>query len=290
MPKNCFVYAALLLCVIASSCSHKVSRIVHQVPQIRVQHQGQILTLDLETYVSSVLAGEVPSSWPQAALQAQAVAARTFAILRMKERKNQAFHVQSSVMDQVYKNHKNQSFTDAARSTAGQVLFYEDRLAETSFHSTCGGKTSDSHSIWGRPYQHLQGVTCNYCKNSNTYEWSEVIGLEEIESKLKQKVSDIKIISRSADGRVQSLELIGGKNPVRMSGHEMRMAIGPMRIKSTLLSKIKVSGKKLYIAGRGFGHGVGMCQHGANGMAQAGKSYQEILQFYYPGTTLRALY
>ena len=291
MPKSYYLAFLLIICAfVSTSCSHKVNRIVHQVPSIRVQHQGQIITVDLESYVASVLAGEVSPSWPKSALQAQAVAARTFAILRMRERKNQAFHVQSSVMDQVYKNHKVQAFTDAARATSGQVLFYDNRLAETSFHSTCGGKTTDSHSIWGRPYQHLKGVSCEYCKSSNTYNWSENIPLQDIETKLKQKVTGIKISSRGPDGRAQTVEVLGAASPLRMSGHELRMTLGAMRMKSTLLNTIQVIKDKLYIAGRGFGHGVGMCQYGAMGMAKKGKRYQDILAFYYPGTHLKSLY
>jgi len=291
MLKDCYlVFLLFFFAFVNTSCSHKVNRVVHQVPSIRVQHQGHIITVDLESYVASVLAGEVSPSWPKSALQAQAVAARTFAILRMRERKNQPFHVQSSVMDQVYKNHKVQAFTEAAKATSGQVLFYDNRLAETSFHSTCGGKTTDSHSIWGRPYQHLKGVTCDNCKSSNTYNWKENISLQEIESKLKQKISEIKISSRSSDGRVQTIEILGAASPVRMSGHELRMMLGPMKMKSTLLSTIKVIKDKLQIAGRGFGHGVGMCQYGALGLAKKGKRYQDILAYYYPGTYLKALY
>lgn len=291
MLKNCYLFLFLVFCAfVSTSCSHKVNRVVHQVPSIRVQHQGNIITVDLESYVASVLAGEVSPSWPKSALEAQAVAARTFAILRMRERKNQPFHVQSSVMDQVYKNHKVKAFTEAAKATSGQVLFYENRLAETSFHSTCGGKTTDSYSIWGRPYQHLKGVSCDNCKASNTYSWQESISLGEIENKLKQKVSEIKISSRSPDGRAQTLEILGAASPLRMSGHEFRMMLGPMKMKSTFLSSIKVIKDKLQIAGKGFGHGVGMCQYGALGMAKKGKRYQEILAYYYPGTYLKNLY
>jgi stage II sporulation protein D len=291
MPKKFYLAFIFVFCFfLSTSCSHKVNRLVNHVPTIKVQHHGHIITVDLESYVASVLAGEVSPTWPKSALQAQAVAARTFAILRMRERKNQAFHVQSSVMDQVYKNHKVQAFTDAARATSGQVLFYENRLAETSFHSTCGGKTTDSHSIWGRPYQHLKGVKCDFCKSSNTYSWNEHIPLQEIENKLKQKVTDIKIISRGSDGRAQTIEIQGADSPLRMSGHELRMAIGPMRMKSTLLNTIEILKDKLHIAGHGFGHGVGMCQYGALGMAKKGKRYEDILAFYYPGTYLKSLY
>jgi stage II sporulation protein D len=286
------IYICVLCIIIAfgSGCSSKVRHLVHKAPHIRVHYQGRIISVDLERYVASVLAGEVPSSWPQSALLAQAVAARTFALLRMKERKNQSFHVKSTVLDQVYKENPNPIFINAARATAGQVLFYDNRLAETSYHSTCGGKTADSFSIWGRPYQHLQGVECNYCKSSKTYQWKAQIALQELEAKLQHKVSDITIISRSNDGRAQTLEIKDKDFSTRLSAHELRMTFGPMRMKSTLINSIIIKDNIIYLEGNGFGHGVGMCQYGALGLARINKNYREILSYYYPGTQLRTLY
>ncbi|HXW60467.1 MAG TPA: SpoIID/LytB domain-containing protein, partial [Myxococcota bacterium] len=149
---NIFVFLFLSLLGL-SGCSLKLNRTVNDAPIIRVSHDGKINSMDLESYVASVLAGEVHSSWPEEALKAQAIAARTFALLRMKERKDQAFHVQNSVVDQVYKENASASLKQATRATFGLVLTYGNSLAETSFHSTCGGKTTNSENVWGRSYE-----------------------------------------------------------------------------------------------------------------------------------------
>lgn len=262
---------------------------VKKMPMIKVLHKGNIENVALEKYVASVLAGEVHHSWPLEVLKAQAIAARTFALLRMRERKNNTFHVQNSVMDQVFKSKPNEIFVRAARESAGLVLTIDGELAETSFHSTCGGKTADAKSVWGRSYPHLHGGDCGYCNPSPTYNWQTVIDIADLESKFSQKISKIRVLSRTKDGRTDSIELAGSKKRT-ISGHEFRMAIGPMKVKSTLIKDIQLTESQVKISGRGFGHGVGMCQYGALGMAKAGKSFTEILKHYYPGTTIKKLY
>lgn len=270
-------------------CSHIVPTPARTMPLIKVLHKGKIESVPLERYVASVLAGEVHTSWPLEALKAQAVASRTFAIKRMRERQNQDYHIQSSVMDQVYKRKTTDNFMNAVKETAGIVVSANGELAETSFHSTCGGRTTDARSVWGRSYPYLQGGICGYCEASPTYSWSTEIPLGDIATKFGQKVSTITIKSRTPDGRTDMLLLSGSKKQT-ISGHELRMALGPMRVKSTMFSDIKVDGSRVKISGHGFGHGVGMCQYGALGMAKANKNYQQILKHYYPGTNLKRLY
>lgn len=282
---------ALLIAIsgIFSGCSHIVPAQVRKMPMIRVLHNGAVDSVPLEKYVASVLAGEVSPSWPLEALKAQAIAARTFALMRMKERVNNSYHVQNSVMDQVFKTKPSEIFIKAARESAGLVLTVNKRLAETSFHSTCGGKTTDSKSVWGRSYPHLKGGECGFCTISPTFTWNAEIPLADIEAKFSQKISSIKVLTRSIDGRIDTIQLKGSKKQV-MSGQEFRMAIGPMRMKSTNLDKISIENGKVKLKGHGFGHGVGMCQYGALGMAKAGKNFKDILSHYYPGTQLDQMY
>lgn len=272
-----------------SGCSHMTEARVRKMPLIKVLHNGAIEKVALEKYVASVLAGEVHHSWPLESLKAQAIAARTFALLRMQERKNNDFHVQNSVMDQVFKKKPDEIFIRAARESAGLVLTLNDKLAETSFHSTCGGVTTDSKSVWGRSYPHLVSHECGYCTKSPTYNWKIEIPLSDVENKLSQKIHALKVISRTKDGRADLIEILGS-TPQKLSGHELRMALGPMKIKSTLINDIALEDGLVKISGQGFGHGVGMCQYGALGMAKAGKSFREILSYYYPGTKLKRIY
>jgi stage II sporulation protein D len=271
------------------ACHHMVPLPAKKMPFIKVMHQGNIESMALERYVASVLAGEVHASWPLEALKAQAIAARTFALLRMRERRDNSYHIKNSVMEQVVKSKVDPIFIKASRESAGLVLTFDGELAETSFHSTCGGKTTNAKSVWGRAYPHLVGSLCGFCQSSPTYSWQIEIPLSEIEAKFLQKISEIEILSRTSDGRTHTIVLIGPKRKV-MGGHDFRMALGPMRIKSTLIKEIKVNGSKVSIKGNGFGHGVGLCQYGAKGMANAGESFQQILTHYYPGTKLKKLY
>ncbi len=289
MGKNVLYFSIPLILGHLLGCSHMVPAQVKKMPMIRVLHNEAVENVSLEKYVASVLAGEVHHSWPMETLKAQAIAARTFALLRMKERKNNDYHVQNSVIDQVFKTKPNQVFITAARDTAGLVLSINGRLAETSFHSTCGGVTADAKKIWGRSYPHLHGGQCGYCNSSPTFKWETELDLGDLETKFSQKIDAIKILSRSKDGRADVIELLGDKTQ-KVSGHEFRMALGAMKVKSTLIKSLKLDGTKVRIAGAGFGHGVGMCQYGALGMGKDKKTFQEILSHYYPGTEIKRLY
>lgn len=270
-------------------CKHIVPAPVRKMPTIKVLHNKKIEQLPLERYVALVLAGEVDSSWPPEALKAQAIASRTFALKRMQERKNNTYHVQNSVMDQVFRQNSHEAFTKAVKDSAGLVLTVHNELAETSFHSTCGGKTADAKTVWGRSYPHLLSNDCGYCALSPTYTWKTEFVVTELEAKFGQKISKIKILSRSRDDRVDLIELSGSKKQ-SISGHEFRMALGPMKVKSTLINEIVLIKDKVKINGHGFGHGVGLCQYGALGMAKAGRGFKEILTHYYPGSSIKRLY
>lgn len=283
------IWVALLAASFLSSCSHMTPDRARKMPIIKVLHEGEVEKLALEKYVASVLAGEVNDSWPIESLKAQAIAARTFALLRMRERKNNNYHVQNAVQDQVLKKKPKEIFIKAARETAGLVLSINNRLAETSFHSTCGGKTTSSKNVWGRSYPHLIDHECGYCQSSPTYNWRVVLPIKEVEKRANQTISGISILKRTPDGRIDTLEITGDKTQ-KMSGHAFRMMLGAMRIKSTLINDFTIEGDNMVINGQGFGHGVGMCQYGARGMAKAGKDFKEILAHYYPGTTLKRIY
>ena len=282
----------VLLCLAMGfmySCSHVTPSQARKMPLIKVLHDGEIEKIALEKYVALVLAGEVHHSWPMEALKAQAIAARTYALLRMKERKNNDYHVQNSVMDQVLKKSTHNNFITAARETAGLVLSIGDVLAESSFHSTCGGHTTDSKSVWGRSYAHLPGSKCGFCQKSPSYDWAVEIPLADVENKFMQKINKIDIVNLSPDGRADLIELIGNKKQT-IRGHEFRMTLGAMKVKSTLIRDLSIEGDKVKVKGNGFGHGVGMCQYGAMGMAKSGKNYKNILSHYYPGTSVKRIY
>jgi stage II sporulation protein D len=279
----------ILISCLFFGCSHIVPPQARKMPMIKVRHKNKIEQVALEKYVASVLAGEVHASWPIEALKAQAIAARTFALLRMKERKNKDYHVQNSILDQVFKAKPQEIFIEAARQSAGLVLTLDGHLAEASFHSTCGGHTASAKNVWGRSYLHLHGQSCGFCQGSPTYTWRSELNLTDVENKFGQKISSLRIVSRSQDGRVDWIELIGNIKQ-KIKGHDFRMAMGDMKVKSTMIKNLKVDGSKINISGNGFGHGVGMCQFGAYGMAKKGKTFKTILTHYYPGTEIKRIY
>lgn len=284
---NRFTKIALLICALSQvlSCVHVGPQAGGEPITLRVKLNEEIISVSLERYVASVLAGEVPASWPIEALKAQAVASRTYALRRYQERKARPFHLEATTMDQVYRKETKPVFVSATKATEAMVLMDGEQLCETSFHSTCGGKTASAKEVWGTSHTHLNGISCPYCKDSPTYKWQSKIAKSELEKKLNLNISSLSISKRYGDGRVRAF-LINGKEDPSLNGHKLRMKVGPMLIKSAMISKISLKDSFVVFEGNGFGHGVGLCQFGSRKMAEDGSSFKDILKFYYPGTSL----
>lgn len=252
--------------------------------------------LPLETYVAGIVSAEVPSSWPLEALKAQAIAARTFAVDRKYARLHRAYHMESSVLDQVYggAQREHPGALRAARETYGQVLAYKRRPAKAYFHAASGGHTESALEGWGSAVPYLPGTKCNYGKQSNRWRWSEKLSDSHVDKALRGQlgahVERIRILSKTKTGRMKRVELRGGGKKRRLSGPDLRRLLGYSRLRSTWVTRIRHTGSTWTFDGRGSGHGVGMCQWGAKGRAEAGQSYAQILQAYYPGTHLERMY
>lgn len=287
MFKNAFLI--LIVFFLYVSCSKNIRRIATVEPIIRVKFNNQILKVPLEQYVSQVLAGEVSKNWPHEALKAQAIAARTFALKRMKEKIDASFHVSSTVLDQVFHHKSFEPFIKATNDTRGLVAILGQEIAETSFHSTCGGHTADAKAVWGTKHEHLQGISCPYCKNSPTFQWQAQVSRKKLFDIFKEPIKSIKLLERGPDGRVGKI-MLNNKKSMIISAHKFRMKLGHMIIKSTNISKVSFEKDMAIFLGYGFGHGVGMCQYGAMAMAKEGHSAQEIISYYYPGTKIKRAY
>jgi stage II sporulation protein D len=243
-------------------------------------------SLPLEDYVRSVVPSEMPSHWPMAALKAQAITARTFARHRMAARKGRRW---LSRLDMAYGGtYEESSLTDAAvRQTQGQILFWRHRPLPAFFHSTCGGHTVSAESVFGDyDIPPLQGTTCRWCKSSPYYRWESTITSESLSHKLRERgideINRIKVDGRGKFERVT--ELIVNKTK-RIPAADFRLTVGSRTIKSTWFS-IESTETEYNFRGRGWGHGVGLCQYGARGMAEEGYSWQKILHHYFPGARL----
>ena len=269
--------------------------------RLRLLHLGKRLAvincLDIETYLVGVLGGEMPQSWPLDALKAQAVAARTYALYYRRTRGKMAWDLTSTVEDQVYHGHRpSRRIRKAVWATRGQVLLHRGRLFPAFFHSTCGGGTESPAKALGRAgFAFLEGVPCPYCRDSKYYTWSAKITAREMCRRLKAAGIEV----GAPVGGVRSL-MSGGATPrvVRVTWAEgavdvpvadFRRAVGRMTVPSGKFQCRSQDGN-FVLTGRGLGHGAGMCQYGARGMAKQGKSYRQVLAHYYRNTELKKLY
>ncbi len=261
-------------------------------------HLGKMLVINLvsmDDYLKSVVPSEIPNNWPVESLKAQAVAARTYALFHMQKKSSDLYDLESCTNSQVYKGiaSENEATSKAVDETRDMVITYNYEPIQAYFHSTCGGKTTDSRYVWsgdGVPY--LKSVNCNYCSDSKHYNWSYTLSLYELNYAMRNKfpsVGKIQNISfKKKDGRVVDVRIRHENGVAAMTGNEFRLLMDPKKIKS-LLFESKVDNNGLRIEGHGWGHGVGMCQWGARGMALTGKNFKEILTFYYKGVDIRKL-
>lgn len=243
--------------------------------------------LPLEDYVESVVSSEVGTNWEMEALKAQAVIARTYAVYKKAMNGNNMFHLTSSVLHQAYKgNSTHTQITYAVKSTAGEILTYNGMPIEAFYHSTCGGKTEDPEEVFGKSYPYLRPVESN-CELSPYWVWERKIPLSEIEKALSiNGVKGMAIISRTSTGRVRDLSVKSRSGRKVIRAVELRRLLGWSRLPSTNF-KMKMKGDSIVFEGKGYGHGVGLCQWSALQMARDGKDYREILSFFYPGTEIR---
>ena len=241
--------------------------------------------LPLEDYLTGVLGSEMPKSFPQEALKAQAVAARTYALNKKLEQYGQPYHLGSSVISQVYKglDAEDPRTREAVESTRGLVLTWQLQPIEAYFHASCGGKTETGLDALGRDLPYLQAVDCP-CGHLPTSQWSLTLSDRDLKP-LGGKASSIKVQGRSSTGRARRVE-VGSKS---LDAVTFRERIGYMKLKS-LHFDVEKSRDGWTLKGSGFGHGAGLCQWGARVYAEKGWSFEKILQHYYPGTELQTLY
>lgn len=257
---------------------------------------GQLFQLveqvDLEEYLYGVLPYEMSHTWPTEALKAQAVAARTYTLKTLEGVKTKNFDLYSDVRSQMYKGGGKQyaSVKKAVDGTRGETLTYQGKLILTYYHANCGGGTDDVKS-WNpgsASIKPLSGAKCGYDSHSANYSWTQKVPLSKVGAYAKSiglsgKLKNIKITRRTPTGRATNLDIHTAKGTKNVPCGKFRTATG---IKSCKLNKISVGGKEVTFKGKGYGHGVGMCQDGANGMAKTGKTYKQILKNYYPGAEL----
>lgn len=252
--------------------------------------------IPLERYIAGVLEKEVRKDWPIEALKAQAVAARTYALYRKTKPRDARFDVLSDTTDQVFESDENHSpaIVRAVLETEGETLQHDGRIFQAFFHGCCGGHSERADQVWpGRfPDPLLQLHEDPYCAQCPSAQWTYRISKEELRSLLQNKDIAVPkdfalhIVDRDESGRVDALALSARPHQTdTVSGTVFRQAVGNVNLKSTLFDVREEDGDFVF-DGRGAGHGVGLCQWGAKGMAEQHKTYREILDFYYPGADI----
>lgn len=251
---------------------------------------GSVINLNMTDYLIGVVSSEMPASFNLEALKAQSVLARTYALKAKQTGKKltDTVSTQSYIDIDQMKNKWGNSFNifynkikNAVENTNGEYLSYNGNYIEALYHSTNNGKTESSLDVFGNYYPYLISVSSEYDKNASSYLKTINMPLDTISNKLGLSLNNdsvISILSYTDGGNIKEIN-INGNN---FSGKKVRELLG---LRSADFD-INISDNNANITTRGYGHGVGMSQYGANGMANAGYGYKDILSHYYPGTTL----
>jgi stage II sporulation protein D len=244
--------------------------------------------VDLEEYLYSVIGGEMNSSRPQEALKAQAIAARTYALYKREQQRNNPIFDLGDTPDrwQIYKGVSSESRNTyaAVDSTAGQVLTYDNRIILSVFHACSGGHTENVEDVWGNPLPYLRAVQ-DFDQNIKECNWSRTFTPGEISSRISGvgNVRDMIIESLSPFRSVKTLRIVGDQGTKVLKGEAVRTAL---KLRSTRFTLNKDANGNFTLQGLGFGHGLGMSQWGAYNLAKQGANHLQILGHYYKGVAL----
>jgi stage II sporulation protein D len=251
----------------------------------------------LEDYLVGVLRAEVGEKWPLEALRAQAIVARTYAAYHRVLGAGKAYHVLASTAHQQYAGRvpSTSALWGVVRETTGQVLLWEGDVFPAFYHTESGGYTEDPRTVFAaRNMPGLKPVRCEFSVGSPHFFWSLDLKLADLSEILRRNdvgvgsVTAIDVSERTPSLRAAAVTVHGSRGSVRLRGNDFRRMIGYDTFKSTLFA-VAVDAAWARFSGRGYGHGVGLCQWGAKGMAEQGRTARQILEFYYPGTVLTTL-
>lgn len=264
-------------------------------------HRHETDTIDtvyLEDYITGVLAGELPISFSVEAFKAQSVAARSYVLKKMQYNKDNAYDVVDTTMDQVYldksylkkawgKNYVERinKIKQAVIATAGEYMEYNGTVIDAFFFSTSVGFTENSEDVFSSKVPYLRSVKSQWDSEvSPVFKGNYSFSLTDFYNKLQipfDQTLTLKVLETTSTGRVKKIQINGHT----FTGNEVYQALG---IRSNYFTIEQVF-DMVYIETKGYGHGVGMSQYGAEGMAQSGFSYEEILKYYYQGVDFKKI-
>jgi stage II sporulation protein D (peptidoglycan lytic transglycosylase) len=270
-----------------------------------------------EPYLAGVVGAEMPGYWEMEALKAQAIAARTYCFyIKKRFGVNRAWDLKQTAAHQVYRGVSAESaqIWEAVNETRGQVLFCEqadgtEAILPAYYCSSCGGHTENSEDVFGDSFVTLIGVRCPYCQDvakPKFFFWPMVqFDKANVTARLQERYPTLKALGRITDiraadevdhgdfVRLTKIKLVGstGKSDF-LRAEDFRLALDPTgrKFRSTACQIVNLGDKWAFLSGRGWGHGVGLCQCGAEGMARKGKEAEQILAYYYPASKIVSLY
>ena len=252
--------------------------------------------LPLEDYLYGVLGVEMSPDWPLEALKAQAVASRTYALKNINPARD--YDVTDGVEMQVYNGTAkiNSRIIDAVNSTRGEVLKYKGKLVTAFFHACCGGHTASVKSAWGEDViKPLYGAPDPFCSTASHYRWELFVSSGDLlrfiqkQGSTALKIKAVRVYKKDRSGRAVALRFTTDRGVKDAPVTELRKSVGNYEFRSTLITRVSPVRGGYEFAGRGWGHGVGMCQEGAKSMAEKGRPYKKILRQYYPGASITDL-
>lgn len=308
----------------------------------------------LEEYLYGVVPAEMPSTWQEEALKAQAVCARSYALVKAgfggKSNAGKGYKIVDTISSQVYKGYTAESVkaNRAVDATRGEMVCYNNKVVPAYFYSTSGGRTESSADVWGTTLPYLQSVPDFFEQNAERMVWQEVVSLGKIKTALQGQgiyfdtVKDLRVSKYSDTSRVYALNVISDDRSLTLQGTTIRTVLNLFSTKFKIvrqgetpdkISMLSADGMQtgrisnmylasadgiakasdglsqyivrsadnlwnyprtapenkdeLLFAGMGYGHGVGMSQYGAKGMAEAGYNYKEIIEFFFTGAYVR---
>ncbi len=279
---------------------------------VYVSKEDKVIHLPMEDYIRGVVAAEMPANFEPEALKAQALAARTFIVRRIvdkdfstlpKRAQELNAMVTDTVSDQVYISDETlrqkwglltysfnmKKLKDAVHDTEGQVITYEGRPIEASFFSTSNGYTENSEDYWNQSLPYLKSVESPWDEVAPKFKQTVTFPINEVNQKLGSDLASVPVSAGSGNSSIQVLEQSEGKRIKKvkigskvLTGREVRERLG---LNSSHFAA-QVSKDTVSFTTYGLGHGVGMSQWGANGMAQQGKTAEEIVKYYYQGVSI----
>lgn len=315
--RKCLLLILLLAIAIAGGCGQKkgapkkkvaipdeISQGENIAPKLRVYlaDEDSIVTLDMEEYIQGVVAAEMDPNWPQAALAAQAIQARTFTLQKIAEQgtlPERDAHASTNIEEfQAYNPNKiNDNVREAVKATRGMAAVYKGEFVRSWFHAYCGGITATPAAglNYTKPVPDYFKPVENPCREyvdkdsefwTKTFSKSEFrMAVEAVAGADPGNFTRIDIV-KSENGRAVTFKV----GNVNVSAAELRLALGSTDMRSAVVDTPTVTAEEVKFVGRGYGHGVGLCQWGAKGWAEKGRSAEEIVKTFFPGVEIQKLW